>query len=205
MIAFLKDILTAINIPITDFNLGYFFALLVVGLTLLALFLIRIILKIIFRKKRCHTISIKSDNGNAFISCSAIMAVIKALEKEFSALTINKVNLFRYRNKPFLEIYLDFDASKGGLPAHAAKFKLRVIQSLDALFGIKNIKKVHLHLRHVQLHDADILKTEKIVLETHKTAEISVGSLKLPEKEEKKQEKAATEKKKTVEDKKVKK
>lgn len=205
MIAFLKDILTAINIPITDFNLGYFFALLVVGLTLLALFLIRIILKIVFRKKRCHTISIKSDNGNAFISCSAIMAVIKALEKEFSALTINKVNLFRYRNKPFLEIYLDFDASKGGLPAHAAKFKLRVIQSLDALFGIKNIKKVHLHLRHVQLHDADILKTEKIVLETHKTAEISVGSLKLPEKEEKKQEKAATEKKKTVEDKKVKK
>lgn len=205
MIAFLKDILTAINIPITDFNLGYFFALLVVGLTLLALFLIRIILKIVFRKKRCHTISIKSDNGNAFISCSAIMAVIKALEKEFSALTINKVNLFRYRNKPFLEIYLDFDASKGGLPAHAAKFKLRVIQSLDALFGIKNIRKVHLHLRHVQLHDADILKTEKIVLETHKTAEISVGSLKLPEKEEKKQEKAATEKKKTVEDKKVKK
>jgi hypothetical protein len=115
------------------------------------------------------------------------MAVIKALEKEFSALTINKVNLFRYRNTPFLEIYLDFDASKGGLPAHAAKFKLRVIESLDALFGIKNIKKVHLHLRHVQLTDADILKTEKIILETHKTAEISVGSLKLPKKKEKKE------------------
>ena len=212
MIAFLKSILTAINIPITDFNLGYFFALVVVGSTLLGLFIIRIILKIIFRKKRCHTISIKSDNGCAFISCSAILAVIKALEKEFSALTINKVNLFRYRNKPFLEIYLDFDASKGGLPAHAEKFKLRVIQTLEALFGIKNIKKVHLHLRHVQLHDADILKTEKVVVETHKTAEISVGSLKLPEKEnkeEKKQEKAADdkkdEKKKASEDKKDKK
>ena len=211
MIAFLKYILTAINIPITDFNLGYFFALVVVGLTLLSLFIIRIILKIIFRRKRCHTISIKSENGSAFISCSAIMAVIKALEKEFSALTINKVNLFRYRNKPFLEIYLDFDASKGGLPAHAAKFKQRVIQSLDALFGIKNIKKVHLHLRHVQLHEADILKTEKMVLETHKTAEISVGSLKLPENEDKKeekpekQEKASAEKKKVAEDKKAKK
>ena len=208
MIAFLKSILTAIDIPITDFNLGYFFALVVVGLTLLALFIIRIILKIIFRKKRCHTISIKADNGSAFISCSAIMAVIKALEKEFSALTINKVNLFRYRNKPFLEIYLDFDASKGGLPAHAAKFKERVIQSLDALFGIKNIKKVHLHLRHVQLHEADILKTGKMVLETHKTAEISVGSLKLPEQEDKKEEnpeKAAAEKKKDAEDKKEKK
>lgn len=204
MIAFLKEILTAINIPITDFNLGYFFALVVVGLTLLALFIIRIILKIVFRKKRCHTISIKSDNGSAFISCSAIMAVIKALEKEFSALTINKVNLFRYRNKPFLEIYLDFDASKGGLPTHAAKFKLRVIQSLDVLFGIKNIKKVHLHLRHVELHDADILKTEKIVLETHKTAEISVGSLQIPEKEDKK-EKIAVEKKKVAEDKNAKK
>jgi hypothetical protein len=204
MIGFLKSILTAINIPINDFNLGYFFALAVVSLTLLALFIIRIILKIVFRKKRCHTISIKADNGSAFISCSAIMAVIKALEKEFSALTINKVNLFRYGKKPFIEIYLDFDASKGGLPAHAAKFKLRVIQSLDALFGIKNIKKVHLHLRHVQLHDADILKTEKIVLETHKTAEISVGSLKLPE-EEKKSEKAPVVKKKDTADTKAKK
>lgn len=191
MLELLRNILTTINMPVTDFNLGYFFALVVVGLTLLALFIIRIILKIIFRKKRCHTISIKSDNGSAFISCSAIMAVIKALEKEFSALTINKVNLFRYRNKPFLEVYLDFDASKGGLPAHAAKFKLRVIESLDVLFGIKNIKKVHLHLRHVQLTDADILKTERMVLETHKTAEISVGALKLPEKKAPAQKKEA--------------
>jgi hypothetical protein len=183
---YIQDILSVLNIKDIPFNRGYLVALMVVSITLLAIFIIRIILKIIFRKKRCHTISIKADNGSAFISCSAIMAVIKALEKEFSALTINKVNLFRYRNKPFLEIYLDFDASKGGLPAHAAKFKLRVIESLDALFGIKNIKKVHLHLRHVQLNDADILKTEKMVLETNKTAEISVGSMKLPEKKEKK-------------------
>ena len=183
---YIENILSVLNIKDIPFNRGYLVALAVVGLTLLAIFIIRIILKIIFRKKRCHTISIKADNGSAFISCSAIMAVIKALEKEFSAFTINKVNLFRYRNKPFLEIYLDFDASKGGLPAHAAKFKLRVIESLDALFGIKNIKKVHLHLRHVQLNDADILKTEKMVLETNKTAEISVGSMKLPEEKEKK-------------------
>lgn len=199
MLEFLKSILTTVNIPINDFNLGYFFALVVVALTLLALFIIRIILKIVFRKKRCHTITIKSDNGSAFISCSAIMAVIKALEKEFSALTINKVNLFRYRNKPFIEIYLDFDASKGGLPTHAAKFKLRVIESLEALFGIKNIKKVHLHLRHIQLHEADILKPGLTALETHKTAEISVGSLKLPEKKEEKKaivEKAPVETKK---------
>ncbi len=187
MLTFLKSTLTALNIPVTDFNLGYFFALYIVALTLLGLFIIRIVLKIIFRKKRCHTISIKSDNGNALISCSAIMAVIKALEKEFAALTINKVNLFRYRNKPFLEVHLDFDASKGGLPSHAEKFKLRVIESLDALFGIKNIKKVHLHLHHVQLNDAEILKTEKMVLEkSPATAEISVGSMKLPAKKQKK-------------------
>ncbi len=161
MVDFLKSILTAVNIPITDFNLGYFFALIVVGLTLLGIFIIRIILKIIFRKKRCHAIGIKSDNGDAFISCSAITAVIKALEKEFSAFTINKVNLFRYGKKPFVEIHLDFDTSKGGLPAHADKFKVRVIQSLDALFGVRNIKKVHLYLRQVQLHDTDILKTER--------------------------------------------
>lgn len=205
MIEYIRSILPKLNIEVTDFNTGYFFALVVVGLTLLGLFIIRIILKIIFRKKRCHTISINADNGSAFISCSAIMAVIKALEKEFSALTINKVNLFRYGNKPFLEIYLDFDASKGGLPAHAAKFKLRVIESLNALFGIKNIKKVHLHLRHVQLNDVDILQTKKIDvgLETHKTAEISVGSMKLPE--VKKEEKAPAEKKKAAADTKAKK
>ena len=188
--------LLMLNIDDNAFSRGYFFALVVVSLTLIGIFLIRIILKIIFRKKRCHTISIKADNGSAFISCSAIMAVIKALEKEFSAFTINKVNLFRYGNKPFIEIYLDFDASKGGLPAHAAKFKIRVIESLDSLFGIKNIKQVHLHLRHVQLHDADIFKTAKMQLDiNNKTAEISVGSLKLPEEKEKKAPVAKEEKK----------
>ena len=202
MIEFVKNILPVFNMEVNAFNTGYFFALAVVGLTLLALFIIRIILKIIFRKKRCSTISIKSDNGIAFISCSAIMAVIKALEKEFSALTINKVNLFRYGKKPFMEVYLDFDASKGGLPSHAEKFKLRVIESLDVLFGIKNIKKVHLHLRHVQLNNADILKTEKIILENNKTAEISVGSMKLSEKKEKK---APAEKKKALAEDKTKK
>ena len=203
MIEFLKYLLTTVNIPINDFNLGYFFALVVVGLTMLGLFIVRIILKITFRKRRCHTININSDNGIAFISCSAIMAVIKALEKEFSALTINKVSLFRYGKKPFLEIYLDFDASKGGLPTHAAKFKLRVIESLNVLFGIKNIKKVHLHLRHVQLHDADILKTKQVIpdiaMDSNKTAEISVGSVKPPKAEDKKTEvKAPADKKKAA-------
>ena len=176
MLEYLKELLIAIKIPVNDFNLGYFFALVVVGLTLLALFLIRIILKIIFRKKRCNSISIKSGNGNAFISSTAIMSVIKALEKEFRSLTINKVNLYRYRNTPFLEVYLDFDASKGGLPSHADKFKKRVIESLENLFGIKNIKKVHLFLRHIQLHDLDVLRTEKMPLNMPKTTEISVGN-----------------------------
>ena len=175
MLEYLKELLIAIKIPVNDFNMGYFFALVVVGLTLLGLFLIRIILKIIFRKRRCNNISIRSGNGDAFISSTAIMSVIKALEKEFKSLTINKVNLYRRRHSPFLEIYLDFDASKGGLPAHADKFKKRVIESLETLFGIKNVRKVHLFLRHIQLHDLDVLRTEKMPLSLHKTTEISVG------------------------------
>ena len=50
MLEFLKYLLTSVAMPVNDFNLGYFFALVVVGLTLLALFIIRIILKIVFRK-----------------------------------------------------------------------------------------------------------------------------------------------------------
>ena len=186
MLDYIRSFLPMLNIEANDFNTGYFFALAVVTLTLLAIFIIRIIFKIIFRKRRCHTISIKSDNGDAFISCSAIMTVIKALEKEFKALTISKVNLFRHRNKPFLEVYLDFDASKGGLPSHADRFKQRVIESLEALFGIKNIKKVHLHLRNIQLSDLDIMKTQKTVVDAPKTAQISIGSMNIPvDKEEK--------------------
>jgi hypothetical protein len=165
MIAFLKNILTAINMPINDFNLGYFFALTIVAITVLIIVILRIILKLIFRKKRCHNINIKSDNGNAVISCPAIMTVIKALEEEFNAFSINKVNLFRYGNKPFLEIHLDFDASMGGLPSHADKFKLRVIESLDSIFGINNIKKVNIYLHHIQLNDFELLRTAHADLE----------------------------------------
>lgn len=199
MLNYIRSILPSLNIEVNDFNTGYFFALFVVGATLLGLFIIRIIIKIIFRKKRCHAINIKSANGNAVISCSAIMAVIKALENEFNALTINKINLFRYRRQPFLEIYIDFDASKGGLQSHSEKFKVRVIESLEALFGIKSIRKVHLYLRHVQLHNTDILRTQKMALDNNKTAEISVGSLQLSD--DKKEKKAAEKKGKTAGDK----
>jgi hypothetical protein len=203
MLDYIRSVLPSLNLEANDLNTGYFFALFVVGSTALVLLIIRIIIKIIFRKKRCHSISIKSENGDAVISCSAIMAVIKALENEFNALTINKINLFRYRKRPFLEVYIDFDASKGGLQAHSEKFKVRVIESLEALFGIKNIKKVHLHLRHVQLHNADILKTQKMTvdnskklpLDNNKTAEISVGNL-----VSEKKEKAAAEKKEKAAD-----
>lgn len=179
----IRGLLPAFNMEVNDLNTGYFFALFVVGVTLLALIVIRVILKILFRRKRCHSIHIKSDNGDDVISGSAIMAVIKALENEFKALTINKVNLFRYRRIPFLEVYLDFDASKGGLPDHSGKFKKRVSESLDAIFGIKNIRFAKIHVRHVQLHNADILSP---AMETHKTAEISVGNLQVPGKEEEK-------------------
>lgn len=178
MLHFIKSMLAALELPVTDFNLGYFFALTVVGLVLLLILVVRIIVKIIFRKRRCHTIAIKAGNGNAFISCAAVTAVIKALEEEFPALTINKVNLFRYRDKPFLEVNLDFDAARGGLPDHADKFKLRVIESLAVLFGIKNINKVHLHLQRIRLDGAELPKPAAVP----KTAEIAVGALKLPSK-----------------------
>ena len=182
-----RNALTALNVSVTEFNLGYMFALMVIALTLLVLFIIRIILALIFRKKRCSKISIKSANGDAFISCTAIMSVIKALEKEFNALTINKVNLYRYGQKPFLEVYLDFDASQGGLPEHSERFKQKVIESLDKLFGIRNIKCVHLHLRNVKLDGVPELNPPVNALDFPKTTEIAVGPISLAGKEKKKE------------------
>ena len=180
----IRSVLNSVNVPVTDFTLGYMAALVIIALTLLVLFIIRIIFALVFRKKRCSKISIKSPNGDAFISCSAIMAVIKALESDFSALTINKVNLYRRGKKPFIEVYLDFDASQGGLPEHSEKFKNRVLESLEKIFGIKNIRSVHLHLRNVKLDGVPELHHPPKALDFPKTTEIAVGAVSMPSKPE---------------------
>ncbi|MCP3965857.1 MAG: alkaline shock response membrane anchor protein AmaP [Lentisphaerae bacterium] len=139
-----------------EFNKGYLTGVAIVVLAILVLLVLRIILALIFRKKRCSSIKIKSDNGDTCVSRAAITSVVKSLEKEFKFINISRVNLYATKKVQFLDVLIDFDASGGGLPPQSDKFKERVLEAVKEVFGIATVRKVHIHLRNINLDKAPV-------------------------------------------------
>ncbi|QSH41471.1 alkaline shock response membrane anchor protein AmaP [Lentisphaerota bacterium ZTH] len=152
----INKILQFEKVQLNDFNKGYLAGVAIVLLVILALLVLRIILALIFRKKRCSSIKMKADNGDTCVSRAAITSVVKSLEKEFKFISISRVNLYATKKAQFLDILIDFDASGGGLPPQSDKFKSRVLEAVGEVFGIHTIKKVHLNLRHINLDKAPV-------------------------------------------------
>lgn len=153
MEAFFKSIFQAEGAT-RDFNMGFISAIALVLAILFFLLILRLVVAFIFRNRRCHGITINGENGDIFISGSAITSLIRALENEFKFVAIDKVRLYTRSRQPFLNIQIDFDAAGGGLPPQSADLQLRVLASLKETFGIESIKKVHITLRNITVSDS---------------------------------------------------
>jgi hypothetical protein len=160
MLDFIKQVVQAKGAAAHDFNLGYLTGVGVVLLIVLVLLVIRIIFAIAFRRKRCNGITIKDSKGDVFISRPAVETVVKSLEKDFKFLTISKVGLWTRKRVQYIKIYIDFDASGGGLPPQASGFQDRVLAALKDVFGIESVRKVYISLRKVKLNELPPAKPE---------------------------------------------
>ena len=160
MEAFFKSIFQ-VQGPARDFNMGFLSAIAVILAILFILLVLRLIVAFIFRTRRCSGVTINGENGDVFISSSAITSLIRSLEHEFKFVEIDKVRLYTRSKVQFLNIQIDFDASGGGLPPLSADLQARVLSALKEVFGIESITKVHITLRNITINEP-LPKIEKI-------------------------------------------
>lgn len=144
MIQYLKDLLFSGNDESRImFNSGFLTGVATaIGIIAILLFL-RIVIAVIFRRKKCNGITMQAELGDIFVSTSAITAAIRTLEAEFDALVIQKIRLLESKNaKVKVCIQLIFDEKGGNFKLYSQNFQRRVLTKLRDAFGIESIDKV---------------------------------------------------------------
>lgn len=137
-----------ISLPATsEFEKGFYLALLLAALVFLLLFLLCLILKLIFRKPAVQGITLEQADGNIFVSRNAIFTAVCRLECFFPELEILKVKLYRKRNGEFgLRVNVMFAANKDSFETLVADFKRQLFEMLKKSFGIDSVTSVEINL-----------------------------------------------------------
>lgn len=141
----------AVNLPgDTEFERGFYTALLLAAAVFFLLFVLCLILKLIFRKPAIPGVTLEREDGNIFISRNAIFTAVCRLEYEFPELEILKVAMTRNRRRELgLNVTVLFDERDNAFDAVAGSFKQRVFAMLNKSFGIDSVKSVAINLAKI--------------------------------------------------------
>ncbi len=139
------------SLPATsEFERGFYLALLLAALVFFLLFVLCLIFKLIFRKPAVPGVTLAREDGDIFISRNAIFTAVCRLENDFPELEILKVNMHRNRrNELGLTVSVIFDENGSSFDEVAGAFKQRVFVMLNKSFGIESIKTVAINLARI--------------------------------------------------------
>lgn len=149
----------------TEFERGFYLALLLAAAVFFLLFLLCLILKLIFRKPSVPGVTLVREDGDIFISRNAIFAAVCRLEKDFPELEIIKVVMNRNRKQELgLTVTVLFDEDNRAFDTVAGEFKSRVFVMLNKSFGIESVKSVAIVLAKIPpAHDDQDPKNTAVV------------------------------------------
>lgn len=148
MIEHLKSLLTTGDEISRNFNAGFIAGIGTALAILLALFILRIVIAVVFRRKKSSGIQMNGELGDIFISSTAITSAIMSLEQDFEAFVIQKVRIYRSRHdKVSIWVQVCFDSGSGCFRPHSEDFQKRIVSGLKEMFGIDNIDKVTISLK----------------------------------------------------------
>lgn len=125
-----------------DFNRGYLAALALVFIFLLAVLLVKFVLWIIFRTRRCGNVVVESGCGEVVISRDAVTALLRRELRGFSQLEVRTIRILRRGKVYFLHLYADFHTGEKGLQAVLGDVNPRLFEALKETFGITCVKKI---------------------------------------------------------------
>ena len=98
----------------TDFNRGYFAALVLMLALLVLVLVLRLILMLIFRTRRCRQIEIKSEGGDILIARDAVTDAARAELAQYPELAVKQIGLYRRGRRYSLLIRCDFTPGRDG-------------------------------------------------------------------------------------------
>ena len=127
-----------------DFNKGFATGVCFVIAVILLMFIVRIIFKLIFRRRRCHEICTKAGDGDVSVTVSAIEDTIREELKAFPSISIIKIRLYRVRKNYMLNLICEYDGKDGGLPQITQKVKSSLSEMFSNFFGINSIRKINI-------------------------------------------------------------
>lgn len=128
-----------------DFNKGFIAALCLILLLMLLLFIIRSVIFLIFRTRRCSFVEVKREDGSTVISRDVISSVVDRELIDYPAVRAEKIVLTRRGQRYQLTIYCSYLlADQSGIPAFCDEFKPRLKGALEKGFGITSLEKIKL-------------------------------------------------------------
>ena len=127
----------------SDFNQGFMAALVLILALIIILLLLRGILFLIFRYRRCSNIIVPRGDGNTVVGRDVIAAMVERELAAYPAIISEKIVLTRRGRKYQLTVYCRYLLSdQSGLPAFCDDFKPRLTAALEKGFGVTSLEKI---------------------------------------------------------------
>ena len=127
----------------SDFNRGFIAALCVILVLMILLMLLRAVIGLIFRTRRCSGIEVKRNDGSTFVSRDVIFSVVGRELADYPALHAEKIVLTRRGAHYQLTIHCSYLLSdQSGIPAFCDEFKPRLRSALEKGFGINTLDQI---------------------------------------------------------------
>jgi len=138
-----------------DFNCGYIAAISTVAVILLLFLLLRFVLWLFFRTRRCGMVVVPSENGDLIVTRNAVEAVVRGEVETFSQIYLRKLLLFRRGNSYQLKLFCRFERGAEGMPDLASRIKTRLNEVMLQQFGIDSIRDISICVERLKESDGD--------------------------------------------------
>ena len=140
--------------------------MLLAALVFLLLVIVGVVLKLIFRRPAVNGVVLEREDGDIFISRSAIYTAVCRLESEYPEFEIVKVQMNRNCHHELgLTVTVLFEEREKAFDIAAAELKQRIFSMLNKSFGIEDVKSVAIILSKIPGgHDMDEDGEDKVVV-----------------------------------------
>lgn len=101
---------------------------------------------LLFLRRRCRGVSIKSANGELFISANAIGDVVTMVVRRFKEFNLRKCALHQRGFRYYLRLRIDLDGAELNLPQLTSELRDEILKALSGNLGIDSVDKVDIHV-----------------------------------------------------------
>ena len=103
-----------------------------------------------FLRRRCRGVSIKSPNGELFISAVAVGDVVTMVARRFKDFSLRKCGLHQRGFRYYLRLRFDLDSAELNLPQLTSELRDEILKALSVNFGIDSVEKVDIHVGKIR-------------------------------------------------------